>query len=189
MKDLFYEVIVTDKHGKVIDRESGEARSWLVAWNKMLAGCFGVGLLTIVDIGGVDRVQGASYQSFGAMGNAGSITQGVMVGTGNTPVDIEDYALEAQIVHGVGAGQLNHLAQTNSSPTVDATSSSFTLTRQFLNLGGTTITVKEIGIYGWIIAVPNDYYACFVRDVLGAEKVVPDGGAITVIYTMKSVES
>lgn len=189
MKDLFYEVIVTDKHGKVIDREAGESRSWLVAYNKMMMGCFGFDAQTIVDIDGIGRTQTISYQAFGAMGAAGSITNGVMVGTGNTPVDIEDYALEAQIAHGLGAGQLSHLAQTTSSPTVTASESSFTLTRQFLNLSGATITVKEIGIYGHIVTVPDTYYGCFVRDVLGTEMVIPDGGAITVIYTMKSVES
>ena len=188
MKDLFYEVIVTDKHGKVIDREAGESRSWLVAYNKMMMGCFGMSAQTIVDIDGIGRLQGITYQSFGAMGNPGSVLNGVMVGTGNTPVDIEDYALEAQIAHGITAGQLSHLAQTTSSPTVTASESSFTLTRQFLNLGGATVTVKEIGIYGYIITGANTYYGCFVRDVLGAEKVIPDGGAITVIYTMKSVE-
>lgn len=54
--------------------------------------------------------------------------------------------------------------------------------------GGRTCRVKEIGVYGWIITGANTYYGCFVRDVLTTEKDVPDGGAITVIYTMKSVE-
>lgn len=189
MKDLFYEVIVTDKHGKVIGREAGESRSWLVAYNKMLAGNFGETAQTIVDITGTGRGQDYGYQSFGAQGVAGDDNMGIVVGTGTTPVDIEDYAMVSQVAHGSGAGQLSYIAQVNTSPTVDATSSYFTLTRQFLNVSGGDITIGEIGLYGYIDAVPTAYYGCFVRDVLATPRLVPDGGAMTVVYTFKSVES
>jgi len=187
MKDLFYEVIVTDKHGKVIDREAAEARSWLVAYILMMFGCFNSAAQTIKCIDGATRAQNINYPCFNAQGVADNIIQGIVVGTGSTPVDIEDYILETQIVNGSGAGQLLHLAQINASPVVDATSSAFILTRSFLNNSGGSITVREIGIYGMVQQGPEDD-AALVRDVLASGKVVPDGGAITVKYTIRHAE-
>lgn len=189
MKDLFYEVFVRDKHGKVLQQEAGESHSWLVAYNKMMAGNFGETSNTIIDISGVGRGQDYGYQSFDAEGLAGDDGKGIVVGTSNVPVDVEDYKLSGQLHHGTGLNELSHIAQINASPTVDATTSSFALTRHFLNLSGVPITVREIGIYGAIDEVPTEYDGCFVRDVLGTEMYVPDGGAITVVYTIRVVES
>jgi len=185
MNDLLYEVIVTDKHGKVIDREAGVSRSWLVAYNKGLMGTFSGSAQTIVDIGGVGRTQDITYSFFSSQGLANYDNYGAVIGTGNTAVTVSDYKLDAQIGHGTGAGQMLYLAGSVSSPTVSASASSFTNTRQFINVSGDSITVREIGIYGYI---KSPYYGCYVRDVLGAAKVIPDGGAMTVIYTISHEE-
>ena len=182
---LLYEVIVRDKHGKVIDREAGESRSWLTAYNELMFGAFNSQNVTITDITGTpESVPGNGYYSFWCKGGANVDYQGIVIGTDATAVTISDYKLAAQIAHGAGSGQMNHLGTVITSPTVSATESYYTLTRQIINLSGASITVREIGIYGR----GGTVYFCYVRDVLGAEKVIPDGGSVTVIYTVKAVE-
>jgi len=181
---LSYEIIVTDKNGKVIHREKRVSRSWLENYNHLMFGAFNSSNVTVTDRDGLPvEVPGPGYYTFWCKGGAGVDYQGIVIGTDNTAVTISDYKLGAQIAHGVGAGQIQHLATVIPSPTVDATSSSYTLTRSFINQSGSSITVREIGLYGRAGAI----YIGYVRDVLGTEKVIPDGGAIAVIYTVKAV--
>lgn len=186
---LLYQIIVTDKNGKVIERRKRVAKSWLTAYNELLFGCFNSQNVTMMDINGVNRaVEGPGYYSLMCIGGAGYDYLGPVIGSGNTAVTMSDHALETQIEHGTGFGQMDHLATLKTSPTVDATSSYFTLTRQYINKSGNTISVEEIGIYGTGRSGVTSYYFCWARDVLGAPVSVPDGGAFTLIYTIMAVE-
>lgn len=182
---LSYEVIVRDKNGKVIHRERRVSRSWLENYNHMMFGAFISENVTVTDLDGSPvEVPGPGYYSFWCKGGANVDYQGVVIGTDDTAVTISDYKLGTQIAHGGGAGEMQYLATVIPSPTVDATSSFYTLTRQFIDQSGSSITVREIGIYGRAGSI----YIGYARDVLGTPAVVPDGGGLTVIYTVKAVE-
>lgn len=111
---------------------------------------------------------------------------GAVVGTGDTAEDVDDYALAAQIAHGNGAGQLEHLA-TIADPVVSADPiATFHHRRSFNNNSGGAITVKEIGVYVQTNeSLPNVRYFCIIRDVLDTPDTIPDTGAYQVDYTFQ----
>jgi len=94
---------------------------------------------------------------------AGNTAYGIVVGTGNAAVAIDDYKLGTQILHGSGAGQLDHKAVTFDAFQVVGSVASFRSKRQFENLSGSTITITESGLYVWF---NGTYYFCTLRDLL-----------------------
>lgn len=181
---LRYSIIVTDREGKVIKRLSGRSKSYVKAWNQILNALAKSGANTITDTGGTPRSSGAATAyHLTCPAGAGVTSTGVRLGTGSTAVAINDHALETPIAHGVAAGQLNHLAQEYSAPQVVGSTCSFGIKRVFINnSGGTVSGVRELGLYFRFASTA--YYAMGFRDVLGAGVDVPDGGAITVEYTL-----
>ncbi|MBA7611736.1 hypothetical protein ES703_18965 [subsurface metagenome] len=181
---LRYSIIVTDREGKVIKRLSGRSKSYVKAWNQILNALAASASKTIQDTGGVSRSAGnATAWHLTCPAGAGVTSTGVRLGTGSTAVAITDYALETPIAHGVAAGQLNHLAQEYTEPAVAGSTCSFTIKRVFINnSGGTVSGVRELGLYFRFASAT--YYAMGFRDVLGGGVDVPDGGAITVEYTL-----
>ena len=185
---LYYQIEVRDREGKLLKRERRKSRSFVQAWNKILyvlTSC--LNLAGVVDTSGTSQtvlaIQGGTLRCDAAAADA---TNGVVVGTGTTAVSISDTALGTIIANGSGAGQLNYLAVTFGAPSVSGSSCSFTVQRIANNGSGASITVTEIGIYckaanlgGTVI------YLLTIRDVLASSLAVPNGGAITVTYTIK----
>jgi len=181
---LSYEVIVKDRNGKIIARLKSEARSWLKQWNQLIYGGMSNSAQTVTDTGGTGRTQSVSYDLLGAAGVAGDATRGVVVGTGTTGVTISDFRLESQVAHGTGAGQLEHQATQVIYPTVSGSQCYFQLKRILVNHSGGLVSVNEIAIYG---DITSSFRACIARDVLAGTVTIPDGGSITVIYSVKAV--
>ena len=182
---LFYEVIIRNKNDKVIARLKDEARSWLKQWSQLIYGGMSGSAQTVTDTGGTARTQSVTYDLLGVASSAGDASRGVVVGAGVIGVNIEDYRLDAQIPHGTGVGQLSHQAtEVIYPPATGASECSFQLKRIFVNQSGSEVSVNEIGIYG---AISSSFKACLARDVLPGTVDIPDGGSITVIYTIKAV--
>ncbi|GAI77413.1 unnamed protein product, partial [marine sediment metagenome] len=106
---------------------------------------------------------------------------GIRVGTGNTPVAIDDYAVETPIAEGTGAGEMNHQVCTIATSVVAAPSCSFLVSRAMVNNSPAEVTVREAAIYMRMGA----YYGCGARDVFGAPQAVPIAGTITVNWTLQ----
>jgi hypothetical protein len=143
----------------------------------------------ISDTTGVAQVIGLDSGSniiFATNAPAGNVLFGTVVGTGNTPPGITDYALQTLIAHGVGAGQLQYGGVTYGAPSSDATTSQFTITRNFANASGDAITINEIGLYVKAKANTNrtssTRYLMTIRDVIGGGIAVPNGETLTVNY-------
>ncbi len=182
---LYYEVTVTDRHGKVIFRESHESRSWLVGYIQLVYGGMSGSGQSVRCTDGVYRTQSTTYDLLLVARSAGYDDRGCVVGSGTTPVTISDYKLHTQIPHSTGPGQLEHyVCVLIYPPSVVGSQCSFQVKRIFHNASGGMVTVREIGVYG---SLSNYYDTCIIRDVLGADALVPHGGAITVIYTVKAV--
>jgi hypothetical protein len=181
-EQLHYTIEVRDREGKLVRRLRRKAHSYLKAYQQLLYTHYASVLLNIRDIINTLR---AVVRNASDLISAGVVTDddnGVVIGTGSTAVTISDYKLETQIAEGVGAGQMEHQAGTKTEPTVAGSSISCTLKRIFINNSGNTITVTESGIYCYGGGTTWDF--CIVRDVLPAGVAVPDGGAITVTYTL-----
>ena len=183
---VYYTVEVRDKEGKLLKRLRRRSRSYVRQWNDIICVqmCPSTNR-TIKDTGGVNRTT-INSDNLGAEPGAGALTRGIIVGIGSTAVSISDYALGTECVEGTGADQLNYLAQTYTAPAVSGSECSFTTTRVANNNSGNTVTVTEIGIY--VLAVDSGSTSRIflgIRDVLASSQAVPDGGAITVVYTLK----
>lgn len=181
---LWYSVTVRDRQGKVISRERRRSRSMLGNWYRILYAQMSFTTCSLVGTNGIDR--GASWEQdnwkFKAVADEDYI--GIVVGTGTTAVTIDDYKLATQIMHGTGSGQMRHLASTPGWPSVVGSDCSFLTSRTFLNNSGGSITVRESGIYCRCKGPTYYGYACIVRDVFGTPQAVPDGGSITIDYTL-----
>lgn len=141
----------------------------------------------VTDTGGTNRTLAEAKESFDCSAPAGDATNGIVVGTGDTAVDVTDYAIETLIAHGVGAGQLSYSAVTYSALVISDPNVSFTLQRDFTNSSGGTITVKEEAIYCLTKdsgAAPRLF--CIVRDVETTGVGVDDGENLRVTYTIQT---
>ena len=200
---IMWEIEVKDKTGKLLKHYVTPARSWLKQFIQILKGEFatrhnanvGGGNVSITDESGTARSypihSSASYytnlENLSTLGDVGDTSQGIIVGTSDTPNSLTTYALGGKIGHGTGSGQLLYGVETVE----DVTNPSgydleFRITRTFTNNSGATITVKEVGLLvkkydttatsrSWLIA----------RDVLPSPVDVPDGATLTIRYVVK----
>ncbi|MBA7658649.1 hypothetical protein ES703_66608 [subsurface metagenome] len=182
-REVWYLVVVRDRHGQIVSRERRKARSFLKAWNQMASVQMSQNSRTITDIGGTARSVARNGFSFRMAVGAGITNHGIVIGTGDTAVTINDYALAALIAHGAGGGQMNYQACSVALSQVSAPNCDYIVSRSVVNNSGVLITVKESGIYIRVGPVP--YYACGLRDVFGTPQDVPNGGSITVNYTLR----
>lgn len=114
-------------------------------------------------------------------------TYGTVVGTGTAAEANSDYALQTQIAHGVGAGQLSYGACGTVEAIVVGSNVDMTLTRSWLNGSGGVITVNEIGVYvSSQDSAAAQRFFCIVRDVLAAGDAIPNGSTYTVVYTLRT---
>lgn len=191
-----YEIEIRDRHGKLISKTKGEAKSWLwnfMAWlREWFALNYGlVPTYSINDITGTGRTFPTSaskiiYDNGGYInGDSGDENEGIVVGSSDVAVQYDDYALGSKIAHGTGAGQLVYNAQSLENLQYSGGVISFRVTRTFTNNSGSSVDVKEIGMY--MRQLDNTGTArniCVARDVLASPQSVPDGATLTVRYTI-----
>ena len=188
---LSYKVEVTDKDGQVIQREERPSHSYVRQWNEILhlqtADIYisGGGTVKMTD-GSTEGNAYYSARSFRCSAGIGVDRSGLRVGKDSTPVSINDYALGAPVAEGTGLDQLQHQLTYFTGPSVVGPTLSFTMQRSFINHSGAPISgIQEIGSYIEFTGSMLGRVALGFRDVLGASFAIPDGGAITVTYTLK----
>ena len=184
---------VTDRNGKVISRQRRrKSHSYVQGWNWAVCAQF-LGQPNPSPPLGPVRNTGGGYVNLRTSGSplrcnagAGTINIGIRVGTDNTPVDITDYALKAPITEGTGSGQMEHQAQTFNFIGVVGNVCSFQIERVIVNNSGAQINVREAAIYTVAYRYPTTgTEICASRDLISQD--VPDGGSITVTYTIRIV--
>ncbi len=148
--------------------------------------------IAIRDTSNVLRNMGWNGLSLNANGAVGVVLSGIIVGTGNTAPDISDYAIETLIQHDAApptAGRMQYSVVSFAAPASDATTSQFTITRNFANASGGAITVNEIALY--VRANRGDaanlLYFMTIRDVIAGGVAVPNGQTLTVNYRPQAV--
>jgi hypothetical protein len=113
-----------------------------------------------------------------SQGDVGQDTVGIVIGTGTTPPTRTDYALQAKIPHGTGAGQITYQRQTYEL----LTDYSFRLNREFTN-AGSDLSVAEAGlIYQTVFAGVTNRLLLLLRDTF-TPITVTAGNGIRVRYT------
>ena len=190
--ELKYKVEVFNKHGKVIHCEERRSKSFLEGYAAiMCAQMHGKSTptitITVTDTGGTERTLRTYPAPFSCNAGAGIVVNGIRVGTGDTAVDMTDNKLETEITEGTSTGEMEHQATAFTTPSMAGSTCSFTVARSVINSSGASITVKEVGVYG-ISAITGvmAVYLAMVRDVLVSSVAVPNGGGITVTYTVSA---
>ena len=180
-ESLSYSVVVKDKKGRVIQRISAPSHCFVEQWNQIINVQAKQTNYTVRKTDGTTFSAAPRSRSMDIISAIGETDIGLRVGKGFTPVAIDDFALETPLAEGVGVDEFNHQAGTYTAPAVVGTTCSFTVKRIFLNNSGATISgIREIGAYmdmDWLFGLAW-------RDVLPGAVRVPDGGSITVTYTI-----
>lgn len=184
-ESLTYTVEVKDKEGRVLQRISAPSRSYVEQWNQIVNVQFiSADSQTVKDIEGINRSATTHGGNLRASAGIGVVTTGIRVGKGTTAVAIDDYALETPLGEGTGTDEFNHQLVQFTAPSVAGSTCSFTITRTMINNSGATISgIREIGCYIGLWAAGSEYALGF-RDVLPGALAAPDGGSITVTYTI-----
>ena len=193
--ELWYSVVVKDRHGKVISCERRRAHSFLKQWNQFIWYFHCLGTISPKITTGSPTKLSSHDNNFKMNGGEGDASLGIIIGTDNTLVAIDDYAMGTQITEGFGAGQMHHLTNTFGAPVVSPPNCAYSISRIIVNNSGGLIAVRESGIYhqhsyryGPVAYNFYFYSSCGVRDVFAVPQDVPDGGSITVNYTLQVTE-
>jgi len=176
---LFIDVVVRDKDGIVLAHNKQEGHSFVRQWIEGHSFSLRNISFDVTLIGGGSGAVGTSCHIASAVGQSG---YGVVCGTGDTAVTINDYTLESQIIHGAGAGQLSHSIVTQIFVGVNGSNIETTHARTFTNNSGSEITVKEVGLYLRVRGVGTVWMGA--RDILASPAAVPNSGTLTVTYTV-----
>jgi len=126
-----------------------------------------------------------TYASNGYYSTENAENYGIVVGTGSTAFDLDDYRLDAVITHGNTSGKLYYQAQA-APVTAYSGDPDFTQNilhkRVFNNNSGSTITVNEVGFI--FLTYGTNYKVLMSRDVLDTPAVVLNGAQLTVTISI-----
>lgn len=187
---LLIRTVVTDPKGKVI-QDSGQkpSKSFVIQFLEFIR-ALGVGdgavLATATDGTEQNIYHGESTSEYLFEVKAGVNvgTFGIIVGTGDTAVTNADYKLETQLTEGTGAGEITHGEQVVELTAIVSGNVDIELKRALTNLTGSTITVKEAGLY--CTYSDGAFMHCLIRDVLVTPVELPDNCSLTVYYTVRT---
>jgi len=122
-----------------------------------------------------------TYPGLNVSAGVGADTWGIRIGTGSTAPTINDYNVEAGIAHAT----MNHGAVTFGLPASDASTSQFTVTRDFSNVSGGVVTVNEIALIALLYKAQTSYTVMIIRDVISGGISVPNGQTLTINYRIQ----
>lgn len=185
---LLLRMVVRDPEEKIIsDTGKKKARSFLIQFLEFLYGFPSTTIYRATATNGTEQnyVYG-TYVCDGVFNVNAAVADykfGVVIGTGDTAESNTDYALANQLTEGVGAGNISHGAVSFTGTAVVGANVDLEVKRAFTNATGSTITVKEAGVY---VGLADTYFHCIIRDVLAASVEVPDKCSLTVIYTIRT---
>ncbi|GAI66666.1 unnamed protein product, partial [marine sediment metagenome] len=169
-----------------VQKSESFVRQWLELLYVQASGmrCYGY---PVRDTGDTVRQVQVDEASMNANAPAIDTTYGIGVGTGDTAPDIDNHALEAQIDHGTGGGQLQYSDMAIAHPAYDADMSQLTVTRNFANGSPGAVTVYEIGLMLTMQEIDDTIrYFLVIRDVIGAGIAIPAGQTLTVNYRLQA---
>jgi hypothetical protein len=130
---------------------------------------------------------GNYYTFFDCNATTGDTDYGILVGTGTTATDINDYALDTLIAEGTGAGQMEYGNHSIVSSTHDGSTYSYAgITRTVANNSGGSIVVAEVGLACEMNWESNtERHFLLLREVLGTTVTVLDTQTLTATVRIK----
>lgn len=188
--DIMIGLKVHNKNGVLVFDDIQRGHSWTRNFYNCLAyyagaipfttNTFGAGYINWKTLSQGVRGIGETFPTglWAAVGGIATAT-GIVVGTGDTAFSTEQFNLVTLISHGNSANQLSYSAQTATTGAYTAGTKTWaaSMVRQFNNNSGSSITVKETGIYQ-----PTGYVQMMERSVLDPTVAVANGAQLTVTY-------
>jgi len=185
------EYIIKDKTGKVLERKVRASESFVKAFLQLLYVVMAQVQYefpyTMIGIGGgpgVDVSEGSYNFDAGALTSDDAF--GIVIGTDNTAVTVDDEKLNSKCADGTGTDEFQYGPMGIDPPAAGASLSQFTMTRDFVNGSGADITVYELGVYVKSGKGTNDQVFCTIRDVEAGGIVVTNGLTLTVNYRIQA---
>lgn len=133
---------------------------------------------TLKDITNNNRGFYPYAQNFSILADIGNDTQGIVAGTDATAVAITNYKLGTRIAHGTAATQLQYGVQEMLTPfTQSGSDAYFEFRRTLTNNSGSTIVLKEVGVYTQFYA---SYLCCVERTLV--DQSIPNTNGATLTY-------
>lgn len=186
MIDAHIEIVVTNSDGVITDTQLVPMKSFVGNFDKLIAMWYQLsnsGVTSVVRKDGTSATPNVTNNIWLINASLASSVFGIVVGTGSTAVDLDDYALNFQLVQGTSTNQLYHQAVLFDTLVVSGSSCIIKPKRVFNNLSSGSLTVSEIAMY-----VSNGGSAniiCIARDVLDIPISVGTGSQIQVSYPIK----
>jgi len=208
--DMYWEIELFDNKGRIVKKYKQPCRSLLAnflrIWRGMLLAKGGYtgyasGLKASCIVKGLDgsniEVWTEWYTSdevhaggtcMGAKADEGDDSYGIVVGSGSTPVTMDDYNLESKISHGTGDGQLYY--GSHGLNVIEETGQvKVQINRSFMNHGSINVTVREVGLIArnyWKdgTGIKKDVKFLIIRDVLASPIDVPPAYGLSVKFTI-----
>ncbi len=188
---------ITNPDGTVVKEWTEPAHSLNYNFALLIWALWSASQAEMTDTGGTAiYVQGASGGAWSVTAPSGNSTYGIVIGSGasagSTPSPTA-YKLVAQIPAGTNSGQIEYGATSVGSPSQSGQTTSFTISRSFTNVSGSTINVTEIGIIVYVTgfamttvstntAVSSDYFL-IAYDIPSSAIAVQNGQTLTITYT------
>ncbi len=117
---------------------------------------------------------------------SGDDSFGILVGTDVNAVTIDDYALQTKILNGTTSGKLQYGAMSIAVPGFDTTTGQITLTRQFTNQSGSSITVTAVALHCRAFSnAAIAFYPILTRDLISPSIPVANGKTLTMNLRLK----
>jgi hypothetical protein len=122
---------------------------------------------TTNNVSGSTPYNGSFYNMMGWEAPASDDTYGIVVGTGTNAPTNADYSMQTKIANGTSTCQLQYQACSVGRGLVVGANVDLVMSRLFINTSGSTITLKEIGIYDKINPASGaDQFYMMVHDAV-----------------------
>jgi hypothetical protein len=129
---------------------------------------------TITDVTNTARDTSINNQNLAMNAGNNVTTFGIVIGTGTDAVTMTDYKLQTKVTTNI-----YHAIVTFATENPDANTWRAAITRIFTNNTGTTLQIREVGLYAYLYAgLP--YPTCVDRTLYSVD--VPNGISVTLTY-------
>ena len=201
MLKAYYQLSKYNKNNSLIRKtRKKKSRSFLHHFHQVLSPILGCAVTQTVHIHTTGNSfspnnAGAQFKAadrgFGT--DLGPDIAGIVVGTGNNPVDINDYDLTTRIAHGITSNTLEYFNCSVRALTINTGSNTgtFELYRFFRNSSGGSITITELGVLQTASYNPGSilisYGILTIRDLVSPGFQINDGEYMKITYTFQIV--
>lgn len=150
-----------------------KANSLLVGFIRVLLVQMSQVFQGIIYVNGITYNMSAEAQAFRVIQVARQTASGIVIGTGTTPVTIDDYKLEAQVT-----ANITHPSSTFSLENPDASTYRVAISRLLTNATGAVLGIREVALY--MDELQGVSPICLDHTLYSVD--VPNGISVTLTY-------